>query len=286
MFNFLWGGKRDKIKREIVIKSKELGGLDMINFKNFIVSLKVKLIFKLFDTNFQHPWKELLTNQLKFPDHLAISIDCGEAARCQYRFTQDLLDCFQYWRSTSSTVKSRTPDLCVWSNKAITDIGRPLWNDKLIGRKVYAISDFVDNNGELLSYQQFRIRHNIRKDDLPMADYGSMKLALKRFNTPTNTTKSLNNVDKNLGIRFFINASDEATPRSSKEIRLYMISDDDPCGHLQMTTWNPHFPNSIHNTWKNIFLNLTKASNNFILIQHHYKVLYRIATYLLTSLLR
>ena len=57
-----------------------------------------------------------------------------------------------------------------------------------------------------------------------------------------------------------------------------MISDDDPCGHLQMTTWNPHFPNSIHNTWKNIFLNLTKASNNFVLIQHHYKILYRIAT--------
>jgi hypothetical protein len=96
MFNFLWGGKRDKIKREIVIKSKELGGLDMINFKTFIVSLKVKLIFKLFDTNFLDPWKEILTNQLKFPDHLAISIDCGEAAHCQYSFTQDLLNCFQY----------------------------------------------------------------------------------------------------------------------------------------------------------------------------------------------
>ena len=105
-----------------------------------------------------------------------------------------------------------------------------------------------------------------------------MKLALKRFNTPTITTKSLNNIDKNVGIRFFINASDEATPRSSKEIRCCMISDEDPSSHLQMTTWNQYFPDVVHNAWKSVFLHLIKASNNFILIQHHYKILYRIAT--------
>ena len=278
MFHFLWGGKRDKIKRDIVIKSKELGGLDMINFKSFVVSLKVKLLFKLFDQNFHHPWKDILTNQLKFPDHLAISVECGVAASGEYAFTQDLLNCFQYWRSESSTVSNKTPDHCIWFNKSITDIGRLLWNDNLISRKVFSISDFVDDNGDILTYQQFRIKHRIRKEELSMTDYGSMKLALKRFNTPSITTKSLNNIDQNLGIRFFVNASDEATPRSSKEIRSCMISDEDPSNHLQMSTWNQHLPETIHKTWKAAFFHLIKASNNFKLIQHQFKILYRIAT--------
>jgi hypothetical protein len=97
-----------------------------------------------------------------------------------------------------------------------------------------------------------------------------MKLALKRFNMPTNTYKRLNNVNKNLGIRFFINAFDEATPRNSKEIRCCMISNEDPSSQ--------HFRGSFHNSWKSIFPNLIKAANNFILIQDNYKILYRIAT--------
>ena len=135
MFNFLWGGKRDKIKRDITIKSKDLGGLDMINFKSFIVALKVKLIYKLADHNFHHPWKTIVLDQLKYRHHLAISIDCGEARRPEYIFTQDLLNCFQYWRTASSTASNLTPDLCIWSNKAITDIGRPLWNARLIQKR-------------------------------------------------------------------------------------------------------------------------------------------------------
>jgi hypothetical protein len=69
---------------------------------------------------------------------------------------------------------NKTPDLCIWSNKAITDIGKPLWNDsdRLVERKVYSISDPVDVNGEILSYQNFRIKHIIRKEDQPMSEYG------------------------------------------------------------------------------------------------------------------
>ena len=183
------------------------------------------------------------------------------------------MNCFQYWRSESSTVSNKTPDHCIWFNKSITDIGRLLWNDNLISRKVFSISDFVDDNGEILTYQQFRIKHRIRKEELSTTDYGSMKLALKRFNTPTITTKSLNNIDQNLGIRFFVNVSDEAMPRSSKEIRSCMISDEDPSNHLQMSTWNQHLPETLHKTWKATFFHLMRASNNFILIQHQFKIL-------------
>ena len=40
MFNFIWDGKPDKIKRDILIQDYEQGGLKMISKQNFILSLK------------------------------------------------------------------------------------------------------------------------------------------------------------------------------------------------------------------------------------------------------
>ena len=57
-----------------------------------------------------------------------------------------------------------------------------------------------------------------------------------------------------------------------------MISGEDPSNHLQMVTWNQHLPESMHSAWTSIFSWLFKSTNNFILIQHHFKMLYRIAT--------
>ena len=41
MFNFIWDGKPDKIKRGTLIQDYEQGGLKMIDIENFILSLRV-----------------------------------------------------------------------------------------------------------------------------------------------------------------------------------------------------------------------------------------------------
>ena len=58
--------KRDKIKRNIVTRSKEEGGLGMVYPYDFILSLKLTLFNynKLFDDNFNHPWKSIVLRQL------------------------------------------------------------------------------------------------------------------------------------------------------------------------------------------------------------------------------
>ena len=43
IFHFLWGCKRDKIKRDIVTRSKEEGVLGMVYHYDFILSLKLTL---------------------------------------------------------------------------------------------------------------------------------------------------------------------------------------------------------------------------------------------------
>ena len=50
-FNFLWGCKRDKIKREVVKRRVNDGGLDIFEFSDFFTSLK--LIYNTYQKSHQ-----------------------------------------------------------------------------------------------------------------------------------------------------------------------------------------------------------------------------------------
>ena len=72
-FNFLWGCKRDKIKRDVVRRRVNEGGLGLIDFSDFLTSLKLTLIKKVIDPNFAHYWKTIFIKQLKFSENIEIS---------------------------------------------------------------------------------------------------------------------------------------------------------------------------------------------------------------------
>ena len=58
-FNFLWDGKGDKIKRDIVISDYNNGGLRMIDIKLFSKALKSSWITKYLDLENHGKWKLL-----------------------------------------------------------------------------------------------------------------------------------------------------------------------------------------------------------------------------------
>ena len=64
-YRFLWNGKRDKVKREILTNSYEDGGLKMIDIKLFCQALKMTWIKKYIDPLNFSPWKILLIDSLE-----------------------------------------------------------------------------------------------------------------------------------------------------------------------------------------------------------------------------
>ena len=87
IFHFLWGCKRDKIKRDIITRNKEHGGLGLFYLSDFIIGLKTSIISKLLNNSFHHTWKEIMIMQLKFPDHITISVENGLAkTNCLFSF--------------------------------------------------------------------------------------------------------------------------------------------------------------------------------------------------------
>jgi hypothetical protein len=65
-YRFLWNGKRDKVKREILTNSyDDGGGLKMIDIKLFCQALNMTWIKKYIDPLNIYPWKILLIDSLE-----------------------------------------------------------------------------------------------------------------------------------------------------------------------------------------------------------------------------
>ena len=60
-FNFLWNGKGDKIKRDIMIGKYSQGGLRMIDIQSFNKALKTMWVIKYLDESNLGKWKIFLT---------------------------------------------------------------------------------------------------------------------------------------------------------------------------------------------------------------------------------
>ena len=64
-YKFLWKGKKDKIKRSIIINEYEEGGIKMPNIQSFFKALKLSWLHKLLDPFNHSPWKVLLLGSIQ-----------------------------------------------------------------------------------------------------------------------------------------------------------------------------------------------------------------------------
>ena len=64
MFDFVWDGKPDKIKREILIQSYENGGLKMTDIDIFIKTIKCSWIKRVCDQTNKGDLKQIYLRKL------------------------------------------------------------------------------------------------------------------------------------------------------------------------------------------------------------------------------
>ena len=133
LFNFLWDGKGDKIKRDIMISDYENGGLRMIDIKLFNKALKLSWIKKYLDTENHGKWKLLFDLQLRpfggeaiFRGNLSKK-DLAKYITISDAFTLEILQTFtdiRYEGSISSIEQFKAQSL--WQNSLIRVGNRPI----------------------------------------------------------------------------------------------------------------------------------------------------------------
>ena len=272
IFNFLWGCKRDKIKRDQITRPVSMGGLDMFYSEDFILSLKVSLISKLLNDSFGHSWKNIVTNQLKYRDNVCISIENGLTKKPSFYYTLDLLNSYQDWKSRASEAREATINHCVWANPSITDVGAKLWNDSLIRRGVYYLNQFLADDMSLLPYVNLLEKWELNQADLSKNRYVDIKMAIRRFDCPSNPLKSVTNISADINISLF------RKPVRGKVVRMTLTRNYDIDTLTPLREWRLRTSRDTVD-WSNIlYHNRYNISNNFKLVQFQYKLLMRIST--------
>ena len=64
-YKFLWDGKPDKIKRNVIINNYEEGGLKLAHIESFCKALNMSWLHKLLDQMNMSPWKILLLSYIE-----------------------------------------------------------------------------------------------------------------------------------------------------------------------------------------------------------------------------
>ena len=134
-FEFVWGGKRDKIKRSTTIYHTKLGGMNIPDIKVYIQALKLTWIKRIFNEN-SGKWKFLL--QKRFPEITTLQ-----------KYGADLLerkhinpfwnDVFKAYKNINRKYVPKTPEEL---------LAEPLFfnGNFKIGKKTFVFQEWVASN--------------------------------------------------------------------------------------------------------------------------------------------
>ena len=126
--DFIWRGKRPKIKHSSLISNFENGGLKNIDIENRLKALKLSWIKRLLDSNF-HPWKTSAAKLLEpvgatkiFHWNFSMSRECHKVFTSLPTFYKQLIEFWELPSIGTCDEPSFILNQSVWNNKHITKV--------------------------------------------------------------------------------------------------------------------------------------------------------------------
>ena len=145
LFSFLWNNRKDKVKRKVMYQPLSEGGINFINFRTMVNSLRLAWIQRLL-TNSYDAWKAIPKYFFNKYGGLAFLLKCNfDSAKLDKNlplFYRELLDYFQELTNNSQYI---TNDLILWNNKNLTVDKKCLFWKSWFDRGIYFIGDLLNS---------------------------------------------------------------------------------------------------------------------------------------------
>ena len=265
LLRFLWGGKTNKIKKKIICKSYEEGGLKMVDIHSFLATLKISWLQRLSDSSSSFSeWPHLyplLNNLNKFGSEYI-------------QFCIEKID-NPFWRDVLKHVKKLFGASRDHEVEAGDILDEPLFYNVNIkrGKKyvfikewetlgILQIKDLQDANGDFIDYDSFK-----EKYDAPNSNF------MLYFGIITSVKVYMNNIKRNPAKfkKLLCNEVWACIKAGNKYVKTKLIEDN----LLPTSTakWNSQFERL---NWKTIFSNCFKFSSDSQLQWFQARLLHRI----------
>ena len=171
LYSFLWNGKTDKIKRDIVVKKYFEGGLNMLHLKNYIESLKITWVRRFYTTSSK--WQKILGTQIN-ENMLA---NCGTDLINKYQKDINNIfwkEVFQAWEKLVKIADLSENQYCtfaetpVWHNKNLTIDNSTIFYKHWYTNGIFQLSDLMKDvhNKTLYNLDEFKQRYKVKTNFL------------------------------------------------------------------------------------------------------------------------
>ena len=153
IFNFLWGGNADKVKRDIVYQNYDLGGLRMLNVDMYFQALRASWIPRYF-SDIDADWKVFFNMSLKQENiniFLFSNYDEKDKTLNSGNFYTNAI---VTWKLARNEFEKNIPkqNQCVWYNKEITVNKQPIFYKAFANCGLWHIIDMFDKNRKFLRF--------------------------------------------------------------------------------------------------------------------------------------
>ena len=158
LFNFLWNGTKEKIKRTTLIGHKLNGGIEMLDIETYITSIKLKWIKALTDKNDAN-WKAVPRYFFNIfgPDFLIFHFNSDNNKSLDVSTLPDFYNnILSLWVNAKSKVLQNEPKTffdirkeIIWGNRFIKNRGKSLIFKKWIDSNLIFVNDIFTKQGLL-----------------------------------------------------------------------------------------------------------------------------------------
>ena len=164
-YKFLWNSGPDRIKRSVIIKDLQAGGLRMININIFIKALKLvnSWLRSVIKTSQNESWFSL--SKIDFQTIFCLGSGCKklpEVSNLQNPFWIDITTCWSdFCNKFIIETAQHILDSPVWHNQNLINGGKLHISD-WYKKGIRYISDLIDENGNLYEFVTLKNRYGLK----------------------------------------------------------------------------------------------------------------------------
>ena len=165
LFNYVWGGKTDRISRNKMIKDYKDGGCRMVHLDSFIKSLKLTWMRRIFSS--ESSWKYLFFAMFKTDQTKLETFGNSYSKVISKRFKNDFWNevlsiSFEFSKIVNNQTNDNILSSPLWYNDCIIVDGSPIFYKCMHDHGIKFVSDLVDSKGNFYSYQSLCNTYNIQ----------------------------------------------------------------------------------------------------------------------------
>ena len=159
-FNFLWNGKGDKIKRDVVIRDYPDGGLKMLDIISFNKAVKVVWIKKYLDENSKGKWKLFIDAELEPLGGPVVlnNLNKADTTKVPKGLSPFLKEVLEIWAELNCQDKITSLDSflaqSLWHNSLIRIMDKPIFYKKCFNQEFPAQINLLRRNPTYFSREQ------------------------------------------------------------------------------------------------------------------------------------